>query len=85
MSSTCDFTRTGASDDAEYAAELTAGVPRFVYSDPTPAVCPRTACSAVVNGVITYRDDNHLTAAFAASRWRQFAQALDLSKNLRPI
>ena len=42
-------------------------------------------CSAEVGGVITYRDDNHLTAAFASARWRQFAQALDLSKNLRPI
>jgi peptidoglycan/LPS O-acetylase OafA/YrhL len=84
-SSTCDFARARNSDDAEYQAERTAGVPRFVYSDPTSAVCPRSMCSAEVDGVITYRDDNHLTAAFAAARWRQFAQALDISKNLRPI
>jgi peptidoglycan/LPS O-acetylase OafA/YrhL len=83
--STCDFTRSRNSDSAEYAAERAAGVPAFVYSDPTTAVCPGRTCDAEVDGVITYRDDNHLTAAFAASRWRQFAQALDLSKNLRPI
>jgi hypothetical protein len=29
-----------------------------------------------VGGVIVYRDDNHLTAAFAATRWRQLAAAL---------
>jgi peptidoglycan/LPS O-acetylase OafA/YrhL len=84
-SSRCDFTRGASSDAAEYAAERAAGVPRFVYSDPTSAVCPRATCRAVSDGVITYRDDNHLTAAFAASRWRQFAQALSLERNLRPI
>ena len=83
--STCDFARPRNSDGAEYAAERAAGVPAYVYSDPTTAVCPRGICDAEVDGIITYRDDNHLTAAFAASRWRQFAQALDLSKNLRPI
>jgi peptidoglycan/LPS O-acetylase OafA/YrhL len=81
----CNFARSGPSDAAEYAAERAAGVPRVVYSDPTPAVCPHATCPAVVNGVITYRDDNHLTAAFAASRWRRFAAALSLAKNLRPI
>jgi hypothetical protein len=60
-------------------------VPRLVYADPTPAVCPGTICRAVADGVITYRDDNHLTAAFAASRWRQLAAALTLEKTLRAI
>ena len=85
-SSTCDFTRSRNSDDAEYLGRARGpACRRFVYSDPTSAVCPHTVCSAEVGGVITYRDDNHLTAAFASARWRQFAQALDLSKNLRPI
>jgi peptidoglycan/LPS O-acetylase OafA/YrhL len=83
----CNFPRArdGHSDDAEYAAERAAGVPRGAYSDPAPAVCPRATCKAVVDGVITYRDDNHLTAAFAAARWRQFAQALDAARIRRPI
>ncbi len=85
MSSSCDFSRGAPSDAAEYAAERAAGVPRFVYSDPTPAVCSRTTCLAVANGVITYRDDNHLTAAYAAARWRQLAQALSIAKAFRQI
>jgi hypothetical protein len=28
------------------------------------------------DGTITYRDDSHLTAAYVATRWRQFAAAL---------
>jgi hypothetical protein len=84
-SSRCNFARGRSSDAAEYAVERAAGVPRLVYADPTRAVCPRTTCLAVVNGVITYRDDNHLTAAYAASRWRQFAEALSLEMTRRPI
>jgi peptidoglycan/LPS O-acetylase OafA/YrhL len=86
-STRCDFPRTrdGHSDDAEVLAERQAGVPRFAYSDPAPVVCPKAMCRAVVNGVIVYRDDNHLTAAFAASHWRQFAAALTIWRTLRPI
>lgn len=75
---TCGFRRPadGHFDDAEVAAELAAGVPRAVYADPVPAVCQAAVCPAVVDGTIVYRDDNHLTAAFAASRWRQLAAAL---------
>jgi hypothetical protein len=83
-SSSCNFPRGVPSDAAEYAAERAAGVPRFVYADPTPAVCSRT-CRVVVHGVITYRDDNHLTAAFAAAHWRQLAQALSPAKAFRQI
>jgi len=74
-SSKCDFPRAH-SDAAEYAAERKAGVPDQVYADPTPAVCPTLVCHAVVAGKITYRDDSHLTAAYVATRWRQFATAL---------
>jgi hypothetical protein len=74
----CNFPRAadGHSDDAEYAAERKAGVARDVYANPTPAVCPTAICPAVFAGEITYRDDNHLTATFAALRWRQFAASL---------
>jgi peptidoglycan/LPS O-acetylase OafA/YrhL len=76
--SRCSFRRSadGHSDDAEYAAERTAGVPVYVYANPTPAVCPAAICPAVFDGEITYRDDNHLTAKFVALRWRQFAASL---------
>jgi hypothetical protein len=74
-SSKCDFPRAH-SDAAEYAAERKAGVPAQAYADPIWVVCPTPVCRAVVAGKITYRDDNHLTAAYVATRWRQFATAL---------
>jgi hypothetical protein len=38
-----------------------------------------------VNGVITYRDDNHLTAAYVATRWRAFQSALHFPFGRRQI
>jgi hypothetical protein len=73
--SQCDFPRA-PSDAAQHAAERKAGVPDQAYVDPTAVVCPDPVCRAVVDGKITYRDDSHLTAAYVASRWRQFAAAL---------
>jgi len=83
----CDFAQTpdGHWDDAEYAAELAAGTPRTVYANPTPVACRGPVCQIETRGIIMYRDDNHLTAAFVASRWRQFAEALDLARVRRPI
>jgi peptidoglycan/LPS O-acetylase OafA/YrhL len=85
--SRCDFRRPadGHSDDAEYAAERTAGVPSDVYANPTSAVCPAAVCPAVFAGEITYRDTNHLTAKFVALRWRQFAASLRLTFRRRQI
>jgi peptidoglycan/LPS O-acetylase OafA/YrhL len=87
QAATCDFRRGegGHSDSAEYVAERRAGVPAWLYSDPFPAVCPLAVCRVVVGGVIVFRDDNHLTAAFAATRWRQFAAALNIANTRRPI
>jgi peptidoglycan/LPS O-acetylase OafA/YrhL len=83
----CIFARTpdGHSDDAEYATERAAGVASHTYADPAPAVCGPTWCKAVVNGIITYRDDNHLTAAYAAAIWRRFAQAISIDKERHSI
>jgi peptidoglycan/LPS O-acetylase OafA/YrhL len=85
--SVCDFAQTpdGHWDDAEYAAELAARTPRTVYADPAPVVCRGPVCLVEVRGTIVYRDDNHLTAAFAAARWRQFAEALNLAHVRKPI
>ncbi|MDP9255268.1 MAG: acyltransferase [Actinomycetota bacterium] len=85
--SRCNFPRAadGHSDDAEYSVERKAGVPRDVYANPTPAVCPTAVCPAVFAGEITYRDDNHLTAKFVSLRWRQFAASLHGSFARRQI
>jgi peptidoglycan/LPS O-acetylase OafA/YrhL len=83
----CVFARTpdGHSDDAEYAAERAAGVATRTYADPAPAVCGPRWCKAVVNGIITYRDDNHLTAAYAAAIWRRFAEAISIDRERHSI
>jgi hypothetical protein len=85
--SRCDFPRSlgGLADTAEYTAEVKAGVPRELYANPTSAACPASFCRAVVNGVITYRDDNHLTAAYVATRWRAFQSALHFPFGRRQI
>ena len=79
------FGQSGQLDGAEYAAERAAGVPASLYADPARVVCPGAVCQAEVGGIIVYRDDNHITAAFAASRWRQFAEALGNEQRRRPI
>jgi len=33
--------------------------------DPSPVVCPKSRCPAVIGNALVYRDDNHFTAAFA--------------------
>ena len=85
--SRCNFRsgQSGQLDGAEYAAERAAGVPASLYADPARVVCPGAVCQAEVDGIIVYRDDNHITAAFAASRWRQFAEALGNEQRRRPI
>jgi peptidoglycan/LPS O-acetylase OafA/YrhL len=83
----CNFRRPrdGHSDDAEYTAERAAGTPAALYATTTTVVCPHAVCPAVVDGIIVFRDDNHLTAAFAALRWRQLADALARANVKRPI
>ena len=83
----CDFRRSagGVTDDAEYAAERSAGVPARDYVNTTPIVCPGRVCHVMVGGLIVYRDDNHLTAAFVASRWHQFVDAINRALKHRPI
>ena len=66
-----DLDRCGFNaDDARYwltvdasAAEI-AGVPLI---DVTPSMCPDGRCPAVLNGIIVFRDDHHITATFARS------------------
>ena len=84
-SSRCNSRAARASDAAEYAAERAAGRPAHRLCGSDAGGLPAHDVPAVAGGVITYRDDNHLTAAYAASRWRQFAQALSSATTRRPI
>jgi hypothetical protein len=43
------------------------GLPGVRFIDLTDQICNGDACPAIRDGVIVYRDDNHLTGAFAQS------------------
>ena len=44
--------------------------------DPTPIVCPDGTCPALIEGDIVRRDDDHLTATFAAASAGAFEEML---------
>ena len=46
--------------------EAVAAVPGTYWVDLTDAICRTTICPAMVDHLIVYRDNNHLTATFAA-------------------
>ncbi|HEY5218753.1 MAG TPA: SGNH hydrolase domain-containing protein, partial [Gemmatimonadaceae bacterium] len=63
-----------ALSQAERAA--VGGVPLDRYVDLTAGLCPDAMCPAELDQQVVYRDDNHLTATFAASLTAALAQAL---------
>ncbi|MBV9697537.1 MAG: hypothetical protein JO005_11470, partial [Gammaproteobacteria bacterium] len=71
----CSFALAGAVRPALYAAEREAAtdMPQVRFVDLTDRVCPTDVCEPVQDGVLVYRDDNHLTGAFA----RHLAPALE--------
>ncbi len=45
--------------------------------DLNSAICPRERCSPVIGGVLVYRDNNHITATYAATLAPRLGAALD--------
>lgn len=45
--------------------------------DLNDAICPRDRCAPVIGGVLVYRDNNHLTATYAATLAPRLATALE--------
>ncbi|MER7891438.1 acyltransferase family protein [Micromonospora sp. NPDC094482] len=45
--------------------------------DLNAAICPRARCAPVIGGVLVYRDNNHITATYAATLAPRLAAALD--------
>lgn len=45
--------------------------------DLNSAICPRERCAPVIGGVLVYRDNNHITATYAATLAPRLATALD--------
>jgi hypothetical protein len=66
---TCELDRSAALSPAVFEAERAAayGLPNVHFLDMTDQLCDRQFCWAVKNGIIVYRDDNHITGSFAAS------------------
>ena len=64
---TCDFDAAVARNDAAFAAERAAadGLAGVYFLDLTDLICPDQSCAATRNGLLVFRDDNHLTGAFA--------------------
>lgn len=76
--SACDFDRReglarSGNDMLRSAADV---VPQVTVVDLTAAVCPEAECVAVRDGVLTFRDDHHLTATYARSLAPELERAL---------
>ena len=65
----CEFDRATALSSSVFDAEKTAaaGMPRVHFLDLTDQLCRTSVCPAVLNNVIVYRDQSHLTGTFASS------------------
>ena len=65
----CDFEASAALNEAAFAAERAAadGLPRVYFLSLSDLICPGNSCPATQHGLLVYRDDNHLTGAFAQS------------------
>ena len=66
---TCDFDAAQALNAAAFSAEHEAadGLPDVHLLDLTDQICPAARCPATINGLIVYRDEDHLTGRYAAS------------------
>ncbi len=65
----CAFFRAPAQRSAFFAAEQksAAAWPGISFIDMSDAICFTETCPAVRDGLVVYRDDNHLTGRYAAS------------------
>jgi peptidoglycan/LPS O-acetylase OafA/YrhL len=55
---------------------LPAQVPGVAAIDPTPLACPGGTCTAVIDGIVVHRDDNHLSATYVATLADRFEALL---------
>jgi hypothetical protein len=75
----CSATAKIGQSDVVYASLAAAarGFPNVSLIDMTDAVCPRSTCYAERDGIIVFRDSQHLTTAFVKSIAGVLAHALD--------
>jgi peptidoglycan/LPS O-acetylase OafA/YrhL len=72
-------------DQARFEAEKNSalGLPNIRFIDLTEKICESGICSGKRNGIIVYRDDNHLTGSFAESML-PFLEA-EMTPMFRPV
>jgi hypothetical protein len=71
----CAFAASPALSPEIFRAEQAGGhgIPGVGFIDMTPSLCDDRTCPAMRDGIVVYRDDQHLTGSFSAS----LAEALD--------
>jgi peptidoglycan/LPS O-acetylase OafA/YrhL len=84
--STCEFEPPVASSEIFAAERASAtGMPFVRFLDMTPQICPRGLCTASRGDIVAFRDDNHLTGAFATSLQPALAQSLLATIQIDPV
>ncbi|MGQ4660181.1 SGNH hydrolase domain-containing protein [Lysobacter sp. F6437] len=66
-----------------WLSEAAMAQPNALVIDLTDAVCPGGVCRAQIDGMLTYRDNQHLNASFAASLAPRLAALLNLKGSTR--
>jgi peptidoglycan/LPS O-acetylase OafA/YrhL len=63
----CDFEASTALNEAAFSAERAAadGLPNVSFLDLSDLFCRGNSCAAAQNGLLVYRDNNHVTGTFA--------------------
>ena len=76
----CETTRSFALGPSPGVVEKTAAdILGATLIDMTPLICPAgDTCPVVIDGMIVYRDSQHMTATFAASMWGSIDDRLPL-------
>ncbi|PPF82220.1 acyltransferase [Subtercola sp. Z020] len=74
--SSCMFSKKDTLRENGAEVRAVALAPGSTLLDLTPAICPGDLCPAVMDGLLMWRDGNHLTATFSATLDKFFAQSL---------
>jgi peptidoglycan/LPS O-acetylase OafA/YrhL len=80
----CSFPRAGALPAVTSEVLATEGLAGSRVLDLTDAICPTNTCPAVIDGILVYRDNNHLTATYSATLSRHFAASLSEVVEVQP-
>ena len=61
----CGLSRQHGMTPADLLAPAVKGLPGVTFADYTDAYCPDQYCPPVINNIVVYRDDSHISATFS--------------------